>query len=64
MSSKGEVPHLQGGQILGQLLFELDGRQGWGVRHKVPFSEGAALRGALTRLLFPLFTLSRIVVKP
>lgn len=64
MGSKGEAAHLQGGQVLGQFLLELYGRQGWGVRHKVPFGEGAALGGALTCLLFPLFTLPRIVVKP
>lgn len=62
-ASLGWDPDLQGGQVLGQLLFELDGRQGGGVRHEVSFSQGAALRGALAHFFLPFFTFPGISVK-
>lgn len=57
------APDLQGGQVLGQLLLELDGRQGGGVRHELAFRQGGAVGGALAHLFFPFFTVPGIAVK-
>lgn len=59
----GEAPDLQGGQVLGQLLFELDRRQGRGVGHAVTLGQGTALRGALARFLLSFFAFSGVSVE-
>lgn len=57
------APDLQGGQVLGQLLLDLDGRQGWGVGHELAFGQRGAVGGALAHLFFPFFTVPGISVK-
>lgn len=59
----GRVPHLQGGQVLGQLLLELNGRQSGRVGHELSLGQGAALRGALAGFLLSFFTFPGISVK-
>lgn len=57
------APDLQGGQVLGQLLLELDGRQGWGFGHELAFGQGGAVGGALAHLFLPFFAVRGISVE-